>query len=303
MGGKRNKEAIITIVGFLGAGKTTLLKHLARVYPQQGLSPYVILNDYENAQLDARQFTEQISANTIRALSGSCICCSGLQSLRDTVNQIPQRDNGITLIEANGTTDACSLAGFLGIGLDDRFLPPVQVSVVNINSWQRREKHNELEASQVQLSSLIILSHLDKAPVERQNEVMEHLRKLNPDAKIIPMAELDAGLLTRLHPSENEAKRIDHEKSHWSSCSIDLPEMPNEESIRLLCRKIPESILRVKGCVRLTGSATYTYFERTPEGDLSIRKFEGNPNMGAKLLTVGLGSDKSFLMDLVKEYV
>ena len=56
-------EAIITVVGFLGAGKTTLLKYLLKNFTSNGWDPYVILNDYENANMDAQQFTEQVGFN------------------------------------------------------------------------------------------------------------------------------------------------------------------------------------------------------------------------------------------------
>ena len=47
-------EAIITIIGFLGAGKTTLLKYLIDNFIDKGWDPFVILNDYENATMDAQ---------------------------------------------------------------------------------------------------------------------------------------------------------------------------------------------------------------------------------------------------------
>ena len=117
-------ENIITIVGFLGSGKTTLLKYLVHIFSKKGWSPFVILNDYENANVDAHQFLRQVETNQIKALTGSCICCNGIDELRNYINGITKRTNGITLIEANGTSDACSLMEFLGVGLNDRFLPP-----------------------------------------------------------------------------------------------------------------------------------------------------------------------------------
>jgi G3E family GTPase len=144
-------EAIITIVGFLGAGKTTLLKHLVSSYVDNSWRPFLILNDYENAYLDAQQFVDQVESNNVWPLNGSCICCSGINELRDNVNRIPEREKGITLIEANGTSDACALMGFLGVGLDQRFLPPIQVSVVDVRNWQKRGEYNDLEANQIQV--------------------------------------------------------------------------------------------------------------------------------------------------------
>ena len=78
-----------------------MLKHLIENYIDNGWDPFVILNDYENANIDAQQFKGQIETNQLRALSGSCICCSGINELREFINRIPKRNNGITLIEAN----------------------------------------------------------------------------------------------------------------------------------------------------------------------------------------------------------
>lgn len=288
-------EAIITIVGFLGAGKTTLLKHLIAKYIHKGWNPFVLLNDYENANLDVQQFLEQMDPKWVRALSGSCICCSGIGALRDFVNNIPERPNGITLIEANGTSDACSLMGFLGVGLNDRFLPPIQVSVVDVKNWQLREEYNELEANQIQVSSLIVLTHVENTSPDRQESVVRELKALNPLAEIVTMNKLDVALLPKLTPSANNAEKLDHLKAHWSSCSTDLPHLPDTDCIYAICNAFPKSILRVKGCTQIGKEEHYTYFERTPDGEVYIRPYNGIPTTGSKLLTVGPGSELSTL--------
>ena len=296
-------EAIITIVGFLGAGKTTLLKHLMNDFLNKGWNPFIILNDYENANLDIEQFMERIDPKWVRSLSGSCICCSGINDLRNFVNNIPERKNGITLIEANGTSDACSLMGFLGVGIESRFLPPVQVSVVDVKNWQQRGEHNELESNQIQVSSMIILTHVEHASTERKNKVVEELKALNPLAQILNMDELDTSLLTKLSPSENKAQEFEHLKAHWSSCSVNLPDLPDLGSIHHICQKIPKSVLRVKGCTRVDKDGEYTYFERTPDGEIHIRPFRGIPTTGPKLLAVGPGSDPNMLESIVEESI
>lgn len=294
-------EAIITIVGFLGAGKTTLLKHLVTNYIDNSWNPFVILNDYENANLDAIQFTDKIEPKSIRALTGSCICCSGINELRNYVNRIPKRTNGITLIEANGTSDACSLMEFLGVGLNDRFLPPIQLSVVDVKNWQKREEHNELESNQIQVSSLIVLTHIEKATTNRQAFVFEELKKLNPFAKILTMNDLNITLLSELVPSKNKAQVLDHQKAHWSSCSTDLPNLPNLECINYICQTLPKSILRVKGCTKIGIEKSFTYFERNPDGEVFIRPFNGIPTTGSKLLTIGPNSKISLLKKVIEE--
>ena len=288
-------EAIITVVGFLGAGKTTLLKHLVTSYVEKGWNPYVILNDYENANLDAQQFVKQIEQKSLVPLNGSCICCSGINELRYFVNSIPERTNGITLIEANGTSDACSLMGFLGVGLDDRFLPPIQVSVVDVKNWQRRGEHNELEANQIQVSSLIVLTHVENTSKDRQSTVVKQIKALNPLAEVITMDMIDVTLLPKLLPSKNNAQKLDHLKAHWSSCSADLPNLPDVSCIYDICNALPNSILRVKGCTQIGNEEQYTYFERTPDVEVHVKPFNGIPTTGPKLLTVGPGSEIALL--------
>jgi G3E family GTPase len=118
-------EPIIVIVGFLGAGKTTLLKKLVKEYLSYQWNPFIILNDYQNANLDSQQFLDFLEPHKITALNGSCICCSGVNELRQQINKIPKREKGISFIEANGTTDACSLMEFMGVGLNKEFNPPI----------------------------------------------------------------------------------------------------------------------------------------------------------------------------------
>ncbi|WP_028889045.1 GTP-binding protein [Tenacibaculum ovolyticum] len=296
-------EAIITIVGFLGAGKTTLLKHLLASFSNKGWSPFIILNDYENATIDAQQFAKQIGLNCIKPLNGSCICCNGIVELRNTVNRIPERKNGITLIEANGTSDACSLMEFLGVGLNDRFLPPIQISVVNVKNWQQRDAHNELEANQIQVSSLLVLTHLENVNENRKAQVINELKQRNPFAKILTMDNLDVLLLPELLPSKNTAQKLDHQKTHWASSSIDLPNLPNSTCIHNICKRLPKSILRVKGCTKIGNDTGFTYFERTPNGEVYIRPFNGIPITGSKLLSIGPGSKPSVLEKAIKESI
>ncbi len=288
-------EAIITIVGFLGAGKTTLLKYLIDKFTEANHNPFIILNDYENAYIDAQQFTNQIQSKSIKALSGSCICCSGIVELRNIVNRIPERENGITFIEANGTSDACSLIEFLGVGINERFLPPIQISVVDVKNWQKRGEHNDLESNQIQVSSLIILTHLNTISTKRKAKVIHELKILNTSAKIITMDAIDVALLPKLLPSNNTAQKFEHLKAHWASCSVDLPNLPSIKCINNICNSLPKSILRVKGCTQINQEQGYIYFERKPDGEIHIRPFNGVPITGSKLLTIGPGSSPAIL--------
>lgn len=296
-------EPILAIVGFLGAGKTTLLKALTAQFLDAQFEPFIILNDYENADLDAQQLAEKINPNLVKPLSGSCICCSGIGELRDSVNRIPNRERGITLIEANGTTDACSLMGFLGVGIEERFLPPVQISVVDVNNWQNRGDNNELEANQIQVSSVVVLTHLDKVSDERKEAVIASIKQFNAAAQILTVDQLTPTLFSDLAPSTNTPSPLPHHKAHWSSCSVDLPKLSDYLCVQEICDGIPSRVLRIKGCTEIVGEPGFTYFERTADGEVYVRPYNGIPVTGPKLLTVGPGSDPEYLRELIAQSV
>ncbi len=295
-------ESIFAIVGFLGAGKTFLLKKLVTELLIKEWSPYIILNDYENASLDAQYFFKHLSVDQVSALSGSCICCSGIAELREQVNAIPQRENSITLIEANGTTDACSLMGFLGVGLSKRFLPPIQISVVDARNWQKRGRHNELEANQVQVSSLIVLNHVEQTNKDRVESVKKDIEHLNKSAIIIVMDDINANTLSELTPSNNNATKMVHAKSHWSSCSVDLPDPLLSRHLQMILDALPESVIRAKGCTKLDEDNYYSHFEMIPSGEVFVRPYAGELIAGPQLLVIGPGSDPDNLQRLIEKH-
>ena len=226
--------------------------------------------------------------------------------MRDFINRIPPRLKGVTLIEANGTSDACSLMSFLGVGINERFLPPIQISVVDVKNWQKRGEHNELEVNQIQVSSLLVLTHTEDILPERKNAVIKELKTYNATAEILNIDEVDVTLIPKLLPSKNKFKKFEHLKAHWSSCSADLPQLPNYNCIYDICNALPKTIMRIKGCTQIENKKEYVYFERTPDGKISIRPFNGEPTTGSKLLTIGPGSapnllEKAIEIALMKE--
>jgi len=152
-----------------------------------------------------------------------------------------------------------------------------------------------LEANQIQVSSLLVLTHLEQCSEARKSEVMADLKTRNPTAQIVTLESLDVWLLPQLLPSQNNVDKLDHHKAHWSSCSIDLPVFPDKASIKALCLALPNSLQRVKGCTQIGQEEHYIFFERKPDGEVHIRPFNGIPITGSKLLTIGPGSDPDML--------
>ena len=135
--------------------------------------------------------------------------------------------------------------------------------------------HNELEANQVQVSSLVLLNHMDGASKERIEEVRKSILELNSSADIQLWDDLDSSSLLNFTPSKNQPKKMDHAKTHWSSCSVDLPD-PIIQTSEICSRFTSENILRVKGCTKLDRDPYYSYFERVPSGEVSVEPYTGD---------------------------
>ena len=296
-------EPIVVIVGFLGAGKTTLLKKLTEYYLQNHWDPFVILNDYQNANIDSQYFLDLLDKEKINPLSGSCICCSGVTELRQLVNNIPERNKGITFIEANGTTDACTLMEFLGVGLRKGFTPAIQVSIIDARYWQKRGHHNDLEANQIQTSSLIILNHAIEVSIERKKDILEEIRSLNPYAIVKDWESLEIESLPELIPSANKVDTIDHLKFHWSSCSVDLPNPLSSKVLHRILEKVPPQILRIKGCTIIDEDPHYSFIERIPDGKIFIRPYYGELISGPQMVLIGPGSNPIEIEEIIKKEI
>lgn len=166
---------LVVLVGFLGAGKTTALRRLLPELQARGCVPTVILNDYQNARVDAEYFRE-ISA-AVTPISGSCVCCGSRQELLEALESYQPVSGGVVLLETNGTTDAGELITLLAADpLLRQFTMPVQVSIIDVKRWQKRFWHNGLEADQVRTASFLWFGHGDEVTPERRAAVEDSLR-------------------------------------------------------------------------------------------------------------------------------
>lgn len=65
---------LVLLAGFLGAGKTRLLSQLIPALHARGTRSRVILNDFENATIDAARLGELEALVT--PLNGECVCAA-----------------------------------------------------------------------------------------------------------------------------------------------------------------------------------------------------------------------------------
>lgn len=259
---------LVLIVGFLGSGKTTFLKNLLPQLRQRGVTPQVVINDYQNAKVDAEQLRGLVE--DISAISGDCVCCGSKDELLDALQKFEHRPGRMVVVETNGTTDSENLIEMLSLepGLR-KFSLPIQLSVIDGQRWQKRFWHNALEREQVRTASHLFISRMDRVPAARLAEVEKTLEKhqvrglrTSPEKFAAELEELARELESREdrdeaicehcggHHEEEHHHHHEHADHHFASLELALPELVERKSFEKMLTSLPDEVIRAKGIVR-----------------------------------------------------
>jgi G3E family GTPase len=263
-----SQTPLVLLTGFLGAGKTTFLQNLVTAALEKDFVPHVILNDYENADVDATS-VRRLTQN-VKAVSGSCVCCDSRDTLLDLLEALPRGGRNVAIVETNGTTDPVRLLEELSCDRRTRMFSVKQVAVVDTQRWGLRRQHNALEAQQVKTASHLFLSYRDIAEPGRFENARDAIQKLNPRLRLTDptqlVAELDlavrvAGLPFR-SPAPTPTKtgswttglpalpepQFDHQHAHaFASAQLTIPPLVEEKDLMTWLAALPPEALRVKG--------------------------------------------------------
>jgi G3E family GTPase len=249
---------LIVIVGFLGAGKTTFLQNLVPALGAEGLIPSLLINDYQNARIDGERFRGVI--DEVTTLNGDCVCCGSRDELLAALEQFEHRTGRVLLLETNGTTDSEQLLETLAFNKDlKRFTPPIQLSIIDGQRWQRRFWHNALEREQVGTATHLFISRTDIIASERLASVEKSLDALGIHASVTDPASF-AKEIASLPDTLKSARRHKphshytehhhhHAKHHFASCEIPLPAFASRRAFEELLNALPKEVLRAKGLV------------------------------------------------------
>jgi G3E family GTPase len=262
------KTPLVLLVGFLGAGKTTFLQALAPALAAEGLQPSLLINDYQNARIDAERLRGL--AADIATLNGDCVCCSSRDELLEALEKFEHRPGRALLIETNGTTDSEQLLETLAFAPAlKKFTPPLQLSVIDGQRWQRRFWHNALEREQTLTATHLFISRTDTIDPARLAIVEKSLATLGiqatrttPTAFAKEIATLpDSPDPAEPHTHSHEADHPhshshshhshSHSEHHFASCEIPLPPEVSRTDFEKFLSTLPEEVLRAKGLVVL----------------------------------------------------
>ncbi len=256
---------LVLLTGFLGAGKTTFLRALLATLQPWQLRADVILNDYENAYLDAE--TLRGSAATIEAIAASCACCEGLDFLVDLSLSANSSRNDLLLVEVNGTADPLPLLeSFILLESKLRRHPRWQVCVVDARNFSKRGFYSSLEEIQLETASHFHLSHAGEISILERNLLYERIRAVNPTAsettpqlmadELAKAANRDMRLLLTRQPPRRDrlvpppVRSLGRAPAHqFTGCQILLPNRLKRSSVWSWLAALPPSVIRAKALV------------------------------------------------------
>ena len=294
---------LLLMAGFLGAGKTRFLTTLIPLLLERGVRVRIVLNDFENAKIDAARLGELEALVT--PLNGECVCCGSLRELLDTLQAVPPDPGSVMLIEANGATETDELLGYLTTDTTlTHFTLPLQLTVIDAARWQKRWWNNGLEAAQATTATHVYLNWTDRLSVDRRNAVEHSIRAVNARAEFTTPVTFAA----TLHHLANAVRDVEqretrgvaaaqrHGKGHthpFGSMALPLPPLVARAPFLAFVQALPEAVVRAKGLVRFADQPTDMFVWNRVPGRKKVQLDESSPHNDAEptALFIGVGMD------------
>ncbi len=278
----------------------------------------VILNDFENAHIDASTLEDRTAS--IHPIAASCACCGSLEELVQLCLAAQRSEGDVLLIELNGTADPLPLLEtFTLLEKKMPFLPRWQVGVIDARHWGLRNEFAPLEERQVESATHWILTHTQVLTNPRLESVSRSVRRINLYAKKVDASQLAADLVIKngstsipLPPLSENVSVIEggttegHALSHrLTGLQIPIPGCYRRDQIMRLLIALPDDVVRAKALVTLKESPGSRWlFQRTGHHPIDTPlKVTGISRTPTALVCIGPCLDPETLRELTQRHL
>lgn len=183
--GTVNSRVPVTVVtGFLGSGKTTLINHILK--GQHGQKVAVIVNEFGEIGIDGQLMISDDEEQLVEFNNG-CLCCTVRGDLVRTLEELMQRaDLDAVLVETTGLADPAPVASTFIVAdeIKSKFNLDAFVTVVDAPNLERNLTDSHEAQEQVAFADIILINKTDLVSADAIAQIEQHLRTLNPLAKI-----------------------------------------------------------------------------------------------------------------------
>jgi len=181
------KEKLIPVTlltGFLGSGKTTLLNHILK--NKHGKRIAVIENEFGDTDIDSDLLIGK--TDEIFEMKNGCICCSVRSDLIETLNRLMNRQDKFDYVVIEGTGLASPGPVAQAFLLENEinqslFLDGIITLIDSKNAWNHL-KDVEVAWEQIAFSHVLLLNKSDLVSHEELKNLEDHVRGINPTAKL-----------------------------------------------------------------------------------------------------------------------
>lgn len=180
----KNKCRVFLLSGFLGSGKTTLLKNYLETVPE-GEKAAILMNEFGKAGVDG-DVVRKKGLEIIEISRGSIFCaCAKGDFLRALYTIFNEHDPTILLIEASGVADTTDIKRDLSHGkLSDFYKLEGNICLVDALRFEDWLDLFNAVIKQVEAATHIVINKIDLVSEEELNKLYEHVKEINPEAKI-----------------------------------------------------------------------------------------------------------------------
>ncbi|WP_228035780.1 CobW family GTP-binding protein [Oculatella sp. LEGE 06141] len=183
-GNVQQRVPVTVVTGFLGSGKTTLINHILE--GQHGQKVAVIVNEFGEIGIDGQLMVSDNEEQLVEFNNG-CLCCTVRGDLVRTLEDLMQRaELDAVLIETTGLADPAPVASTFIVAdeIKAKFNLDAFVTVVDAPNLQRNLADSHEAQEQVAFADIILINKTDLVSPEAIAQIEQHIRTLNPIAKI-----------------------------------------------------------------------------------------------------------------------
>ncbi|GIP23946.1 GTP-binding protein [Paenibacillus sp. J22TS3] len=200
---------VIVLSGFLGSGKTTLLLRILAEAEVRGIRAAVLMNEMGRHDVDGRILEEEMPGIQINRLLDGCICCTQRSEIEGGVTRLLGTSPDLLVMELSGVADPDQIRRAL---LQPALRSRVHIShILTVIDAERYLEYSSFFSSdrelihtlrsQVKTAGTVIINKIDTVNDSNLEKIQRAVRKLNPQAEIVPAQHCRIGL-AEIWPAE-----------------------------------------------------------------------------------------------------